>query len=160
MGSPAGNVDRVSGTLRHSGGAVEYSRAGIREWRLPLDQIAVIGEFTISSLGDDYFVLFVTPTGDSFRASFYAIGRDACLAALSEHLGAVLQLTLCDSTEFKSRVLWPLSLAGQPLLELVVARPVGRLARVAHHLGIGSTEAHLSEPVRIHLGLPVSTHAP
>jgi len=159
MGSPDADRDRVSGTLKHSDSALEYSRAGIFEWRLPFDRIVIVGEFTISSLGDDYFFLFVTPIGECFQASFYALGQEACLAALSERFGSVLEPALCNSTDLKSRVLWPAALLGQPLLEPIITRPAGFLARMAYGLGLHPGNVHLSVPVRTHLGLSIPTHA-
>ena len=145
------DADRVSGTLILSDRAVEYSRAGVPEWRVPCDRIAVVGEFTDSSLGDDYFLLFITPAGECFQASIYAVGRDACLATLAEQFGSPLELALCNSTEFRSRVLWPPSLLGRPLLEPNIPQPKGLLARAAYRLGRASREARLSESVRAHL---------
>jgi hypothetical protein len=146
--------DRHSGTLAHAPGVVRYSRSGQLVWELPSQRVAVVGEFTIPALGDDYFLLFVTAAGECSHASFYAAGRDGCLAALAQELGSVLEPGLCNSTDFRSRVLWPPALLGQPLLEPTGPGPSGLLPRIAAALGLGSAELGLSSPVLAHLGAP------
>ena len=65
---------------------------------------------------DDYFLVFVTvEEGKAFfsTSSFYAEGRDGVLASLQEKFGQPIQLELFNSTDWKSRVVWPLSMAGK-----------------------------------------------
>jgi len=139
--------DRCSGTLEFTSGALEYSDSGRAIWRTPVQHLAVVGEFTTPSLGDDYFLVFVTPSARCFQASFYAVGRDAALSSLSVVLGASLQPGLCNSTELRSRVMWPPSLLGQPLLE--PSEPARRrfAGRVSALLGLGQSPVPLSPAV-------------
>jgi hypothetical protein len=44
--------------------------------------------------------------------SFYADGREEILANVGERLGSPIELRLANSTDWKSRVLWPPELAG------------------------------------------------
>ncbi len=154
MGSVEAGQDQYSGTLTHSAGVLEYTRSGQAVWRLPSDQIAVVGEFTDGSLGDDYFLVFVSEAGECFQASFYAVGRDACLASLAECLGLVVQPGLSNSTEFRSRVLWPPKLFGQALLAPAGPQQSGLASRLASALGFGRIEIALASPILAHLGLP------
>jgi hypothetical protein len=109
---------------RLEGDAVIYALPGTGGWRVVLDDLRLIGEYTNEDgpFADDYFLVFATEDR-LFEASFYADGRDACLAQLSDRLDTPLLLQLACSTDFDSRILWPESLDGRPLLDF---RPVKR----------------------------------
>jgi hypothetical protein len=86
-------------------------------WSLTIADLAFVGEYTISSLGDDYFLEFITVKdglANWFEVTFYADGRDEAIAALGRKLEQPLTLELCNSTNFKSRVMWPPGLTGKP----------------------------------------------
>jgi hypothetical protein len=87
-------------------------------WRLPVSDIAVVGEYTNANGPwiDDYYLVFVHRDRTCFEASFYASGRDRALDDLGVALGgADLSPGLCNSAEWKTRVLWPSQLADSPL---------------------------------------------
>jgi hypothetical protein len=88
-------------------------------WELPIADVGVVGEATNPSgpWGIDYLLYFATGPDLWFEASFYADGRDEFLLALGEALGNPLELGLCNSVDYASRVLWPRSLAGQPMFQ-------------------------------------------
>src|SRR6266571_3252079 len=89
-------------------------------WRLPVDRILAIGEATTPNgpWVDDYWLCFVTGyDGTWHEASFYTAGRDEVLACLSQRLGIPLELRLCNSTAYRSRVMWPARLFDVPLFE-------------------------------------------
>lgn len=102
-------------------------------WELPVGQVRVIGEATtdIGVFGDDYWLYFATSQGLWDEASFYAAGRDEFLKALSDQLGDKLELGLCASTNFASRVVWPPHLVGKPMFVYTPKWPTNRLARAA-----------------------------
>jgi len=82
-------------------------------WQFAWDQLVCLGEYTISSWGDDYFFVFVTRDGYCYESSFYARGRDELLEALGKKLNSTLACGLCNSTEWKSRIIWPATLEDQ-----------------------------------------------
>ena len=83
---------------------------------------------------DDYFFVFLTDS-HFYEASFYAEGRDTFLSEVSELLGAKISCGLVNSTDFKSRVMWPPDIEGQPFYDFVpVPRPEGFWAGLKHRL--------------------------
>jgi len=143
--------DEWAGTLDFRDGRLRYSSNGNLLWDIPEADVAVVGEFTVSAFGSDYFVVFVTGTGLCFQASFYARGRDAALGSLGAALGSPLVHGLCNSAEFRSRVMWPDALIETPLL----SRPVTSIgARVLQSIQFWKDhEVPLSPDVLRHLGV-------
>ena len=96
-------------------GTVVYDCGDDRLWEIALDRIRVVGEFTTSSWGDDYFLVLVTDEGRWFEGSFYSENSAEFLLDLGEQVGAELKFGLCNSTELKSRVMWPTPIKDDPL---------------------------------------------
>jgi hypothetical protein len=120
------NSKNKSGRISLENETIFCSTPEERQWRLPIADVRVIGEFT-NEAGphlDDYFFLFITSDPSSWHyASFYADGRDGFLDELGRKLGTKLECGLCNSTGFKSRVIWPKSLEGGPLFEFAPEAP-------------------------------------
>jgi len=139
--------ENTSGTLRLDLGTIVYELPG-NGWRLKLSDVRLIGEYTNSDgpfLGD-YFVVFLTAAeGGWHQASFYADGRDAFLADLAEHLGSPIKTGLAGSTDFKTRILWPSEISGEPLMK-VVPKPTRRARLWAKLTGVQDIE--LSDTAR------------
>lgn len=106
----SGRIELVNGVVRY------HSNIG-GPWELRLSDVLVIGEMTNDHgpLGDDYFLCFATDPDGWYEASFYAEGRDEFIECLSVALGYPLQLLLVGSTDYTSRVMWPASLADEPM---------------------------------------------
>ena len=90
---------------------------GQPSWALPIESIVLISEYTTDEgpYADDYFLVFVTAEDSKFyfsTCSVYSDGRDETLSVLQERLGSPIQLALVDSTEWRSRVVWPAKMAG------------------------------------------------
>lgn len=112
------------------GDEIVYSCGGEAQWRVPLSAVEVIGEFTNESgpWGDDYFLSLVADEGSTwFEASFYAEGANESLVLLGAGLGENLQWSLCNSTGFRSLVMWPPQLAGRPMFEFRQEGFLGKL---------------------------------
>lgn len=101
------------------GETIRYRSPTYGEWEIPLSALRVLGAYTNEDGPglDDWFLFFGSDDGEARVASAYGRGRDGFLADLSARLGTPLSLDLVFSTTFASRVLWPPSLAGQPLFE-------------------------------------------
>ena len=124
-----------SGRIQLDGDVIRYRSAVYGDWDLPVSELRIVGECTNQDgpVVDDYFFCFATGPGMWFEASFYAEGRDEFLEALGVKLGARLVTGLCHSTDFASRVLWPPSLAGEPMFAYTELPPeglIGRLLRI------------------------------
>ena len=113
--------EEYSSVLRCADHTISY-RAFQSTWSLPVSAIQLIAEFTNSDGPhiDGYFFVFMTaPEGGWYQASFYAKGRDEVLAALSARLGAPIECGLCNSTEYKTRIIWPAHLKDLPLMDVI-----------------------------------------
>ncbi len=91
-------------------------------WRTPLASILVIAEYTTNEgpYVDDYFVEFWSlEDGALLKASssFYAAGIDDAFAGIAAKLKTDFTFGLTGSTEWASRVMWPLELVGHPYFE-------------------------------------------
>src|SRR5215510_9545356 len=85
-------------------------------WSLPVESLVLISEYTTDEgpYIDDYFLVFVTVEDGSLyfsTCSFYSDGVDETFSILRERLGSPIQLGLVDSTEWRSRVVWPVKIA-------------------------------------------------
>lgn len=119
-------------------------------WRLPVSDIAVVGEYTNANGPwiDDYYLVFVRRDRTCFEASFYASGRDRALDDLGVALGgADLSPGLCNSAEWETRVLWPSQLVDSPLWVLKHEAPSGVWSRVLDVVRLGKQTAVLSPRV-------------
>ena len=140
-----------SGQLWMESGTIHYEYQG-GCWSVPVSDVKVIGEHTDDHGPgvDDYFFVFLTKT-HSYEASFYAEGRDQLLDEISREFGTPLVCDLVNSTDFRSRVMWPTSLAGQPLFDfLPKLRNEGLWSRCKDVL-LPLVEYHLSEAVKLEL---------
>ena len=123
-----------SGELRCSAGVITYHSAG-GDWSVPVADVRLIGEYTNSDgpYLDDYFLVFLTaPEGGWHQASFYAKGRDEALAELSRSVGAPLECGLCDSTHYKTRIMWPPHLRNEELMEVLPLRKQNPCQKFLH----------------------------
>jgi hypothetical protein len=121
-----------SGQILLDGDVIRYRSAVYGNWDLSLADVRIIGESTNQSgpFADDYFFCFATGPEMWREASFYADGRDEFLRALGARLGVPLDVGLCHSTDFASRVLWPPSLAGQPMFRYQDVSPKDFLGKL------------------------------
>ena len=130
------NWTEGSGRIWLRDGVIHYRSTTFGDWDLPLASVRIIGESTNESgpFFDDYFFCFATGPEMWFQASFYARGRDAFLEELSRTLGCKISAGLCHSTGFASRVIWPASLAEQPMFQFnnqPTKSLIGRLFRLS-----------------------------
>ena len=146
-----GPIDMAkSGKLEFRGDALWCDGGPTGSWRLPSSDVSVVGEYTNANGPwiDDYFLVFVRPDRMCFEVSFHARGRDQALSDLGIALGgAVLRPGLCNSTEWRTRVLWPLQLADSPLWVLQREPPSGVWRRVLDVAGLPCRTAVLSATV-------------
>lgn len=121
-----------SGELKCANGLLSYKAEGI-SWDLKILDIRLVGEYTTADgpYLDDYFFVFLTALeGGWYEASFYARGRDEVLPALGLALGAPIETGLCNSAQYKTRIMWPPKWKGQELMEVLPPKEQGLLARL------------------------------
>lgn len=127
--------------------------SGNIRWTVSIDDIILVAEYTTDEgpLADDYYLIFCTIEADSAvfaSCTFYVDDRDAALSSVADKLGSPLELHLCGSTVWASRVLWPPSMMEEQYFTFKTAEPRNifeRLQRVAFG---PVTERFLSDPVQ------------
>jgi hypothetical protein len=102
-------------------------------WEIPISEIRIVGEHTNQSgPAVDYFFIFLTASG-GYEASFYAEGRESLLMELGQQLDSQLDCRLVNSTNFKSRIMWPPEMQDKALFDYTPApKPKGIWARIKH----------------------------
>jgi hypothetical protein len=121
-----------SGELRCVDGLLSYKAEGV-SWNLKISDIRLVGEYTTANgphIDDCFFVFLGAFEGGWHEASFYARGRDEVLPALGASLGAPIETGLCNSTHYKTRIIWPPRWRGQELMEVLPPKKKGLLARL------------------------------
>jgi tetratricopeptide (TPR) repeat protein len=153
----AGGKDTIAnGELQVEAGVLRYESAATR-FRLPLDEIVLVGEYTTSNGPGaiDYFVVFFTHDGLRYDASFYAKGRDAALEMLSDYWQVPVELQLAASTSLASNIVWPSSHAGQELFEFHQQPATKFFGRLLERIGLTTFEQRLSAAAQQVLGRTV-----
>jgi len=147
-----------SGRLWLEGESVCYASQNLSSWKLPIDEIRIVGEMTNPNgpFQDDYFICFVQDGGGWLEASFYAEGRDSLLDALGTRWGTPLDLHLAGSTDFASRILWPRHLRGEPLFNFTNETPRGVWQRLRNWV-LPRTQQTLSQAASVELSTAAKT---
>ena len=142
-----------SGIIRFQDAEIHYELPN-GGWRLPVSAIRVIGEHTDDHgpYIDDYFLIFLTDC-DAFEASISAAGLEQFLRDLSHFLGVRLSLELANSTDYKSRVIWPPDLTGEPLFDYSRVRRNDGLIATLKDKWFPQISRKLTKPVRNKLTL-------
>ena len=125
-------TQEVKSQICLTGGTIKYTSEFFADWTVPLSEVRLIGECTNQDgpMVDDYFICFASDAQGWLEASFYSEGRDSFLKEVGQALGVEVELGLCNSTDFKSRILWPENLAGRPMFiysDQVPKSKIGRL---------------------------------
>ncbi len=139
-----------------------YSAEGVEIlWRVAVDRIQVMGEYTTSAGPDleDYFLVFVCDRDTWYEVPMSATGIDRLLQSLSRHLESELSLNLVNSVELRSSVLWPSELKGEDLFRFEDFRPSGFLHSIAHLVGVRRVSFKLAEPLFDYLDDPPTASA-
>lgn len=85
-----------------------------------IDEIVIIGEYTINSMNDDWFLVFIDKSGNWKSISLYAENIEEILSFLSNKFYSDLkQTTLANSPVWKSVVRYPFSIKGKELFNLI-----------------------------------------
>jgi hypothetical protein len=122
-----------SGVLRFDGSLITYTSQHYRSFSIPLAEVAVIGEFTTDNgpVIDDWFLVFAPRHGSEwFEASMYADGIESFRNQLSATLGSSIIGRLAASTDFASRIIWPVGFADRPLFSFSPVTASGFLRRI------------------------------
>jgi hypothetical protein len=119
-------------------------------WELPISDLVLVGEYTTEDGpgSEDHFICVVDRNGNRYDVSDEA-GSGELIRALSATLGISLKPRLSLKTQFESCILYPPSVAGQPLFtqpkpaRSLVERVKGLLVGVSHRLDLSPTAEQL-----------------
>lgn len=136
-----------SGQIEFDRDVIRYSSKTYPSWTIRLGDVRLIGEATNQDgpFADDYFLCFATNSERWYEASFYAENRDDFLATLGARLGTEFRLELSFSTDFSSRILWPVEYADQPMFDFRDIPPQTVFGRFLNFLGFSKNEQHFSD---------------
>jgi hypothetical protein len=127
-------------SLEVSGSTLCFRGDGIAlNWSVEIKDIILIAEYTTNEgpYVDDYYIIFVTiENGKAYFAScmLYADGTTVALAELKERFGMLSEFGLLRSTEWVSRVMWPVHLAGSDYFQFTEVKPIGLWERISKML--------------------------
>ncbi len=147
-----GSASIVAGQLHHQAGPI-CGAVPARDWTIDLSDLHLIAELTTpGGPAFDFFYVFVVgsaPLAYLLPAeSLESTGHQAFLGALEDSVGGALYQSLACSLEYRSSVMWPPDLAGQPVIEFATTPLPGPVNRV---LGLTRTSflfgAHASSAV-------------
>ena len=131
------------------GNAIHYATRDAEVWELPIAEVRVIGEYTTPNgpYIDDYFFVFLS-TDYWYEASFYSEGGLELLPKLSGDLKEELACGLQNSTNWKSRVIWPPDIKEEPLFDIVPAEMPTKLWDRIKYKMVSHVVFHLTRKVK------------
>lgn len=112
---PSSTLEEKSGRVKLAADRLSYTALNGTGWSIDLAEIRLIAEETIEAWGDDWWI-HIAIESSWVRFPFYTAGFQDVWDHLADTFPG-MELGLANSTSFKSRVLWPESLRGQPLFD-------------------------------------------
>lgn len=149
---PKSEPDPKSGKLELKDSRLSYTSPDYGEWEITADDVVVFGDYTTDNgpVIDDWFMVFVLNDRTWAEASNYCAGSEDVREALAKRWNVEsLYGELCYHTDFASRVIWPMELAGQPLFQFTPRHQ--SWWETIKAFGIGLIDKDLSQEVRRHL---------
>lgn len=146
-------VSLDSGTLELARRALTYTAEGQQRWRLRIDDLRLIAEYTNEDGPglDDYFYVFAAGHPCSlYEAPMYA--ESGILEKIGAELGIDLQTGLANSTTFNSRIIWPPPLADRPFWSYSGRRREPGVWNWVKARVVPLVDSELTEEVRAYLG--------
>jgi hypothetical protein len=110
--------------------AVQYT-----SWKVLLDDISIIGEYTTpcGPVSEDYFIAFVDREGKVYDAPMSAL-EFATTDFLHARIGHFC-FGLANSTDLRSRIMWPPAYANEPLFAFTPVEPTTLQDRIRKLIG-------------------------
>lgn len=116
------------------------------------NSVAVVGEYTTPSgpIDDDHFLVIVLRSGNMFLYPTNKI--EHLLPPLEKVIGMKVEYGLCNVTDFASRVMFPLTLAGHQLFEFKrTGRGLWEWLKIIRNFGIAEMSTELTQEIKTHL---------
>ena len=127
---------------------IHYAIRDSQAWELPIAELRVMGEYTMpNGPYDDYFFVFLSDN-NWYEASFYCQGGLELLPKLGDELKEGLACGLQNSTNWRSRVIWPPDIKEEPLFDIVPAAMPAKLWDKIKYKMVSPVEFHLTSKVK------------
>ncbi len=98
-------------------GVLDCSLSRSRSWRLPVAELAVVGEYTASAWGDDHFFVYVSKSGKWHECEAGVENHIPVIEQLADIYGIKIEAKLNHLTTWADVVLWPRAIHGKPLFK-------------------------------------------
>lgn len=110
-------MQNISGEIKVESDKIIWNYQNEIIAEIQFSDILMIGGYTIDSISDDYFIVFVLNNGSWKRISMFAENINELFVALSENFNFEAgQLQLANSTNWNSIISYPKSLRGKNFL--------------------------------------------
>jgi hypothetical protein len=110
----------MSGEIEVENDKITWKCNGEKVAEVNLNQISIIGEYTVDSIHDDWFIVFVEKDGTWKRISMFAENVAELLIVLAEKFNPEIGKTqLTNSTKWNSVISYPELLRGKNLFKIV-----------------------------------------
>ena len=110
----------MSGEIEVENDKITWKCNGEKVAEVNLNQISIIGEYTVDSIHDDWFMVFVEKDGTWKRISMFAENVAELLIVLAEKFNPEIGKTpLTNSTKWNSVISYPELLRGKNLFKIV-----------------------------------------
>lgn len=111
----------------------------------------VVGEYTVPAGPelDDYFLVTVDRLGNMKQIAMSE--ADTCIKQLEDRLGVRLRFGLNQSTDFASRVVYPLQLQGRPLIDFESRSGLRAVVDAFRHFGWRDVEVRVTSEISDYL---------
>jgi hypothetical protein len=110
----------MSGEIEVENDKITWICNGEKVAEVNLNQISIIGEYTVDSIHDDWFIVFVEKDGTWKRISMFAENVAELLIVLAEKFNPEIGKTqLTNSTKWNSVISYPELLRGKNLFKIV-----------------------------------------
>lgn len=121
---------------------IVFFREGKEIVRIAVDEIRLIGEYTTSDgpFVDDWFIVFLTSPIDWKQISHYTPGMPELLRELSQLLDAAIVGSLSWSTNWKTSIIWPPTVAETEMWDVQIKPPETLWQKLRGTLGMGSDQ--------------------
>jgi hypothetical protein len=135
---------------------VECSKDRSLLWTMRLDAIVLVAEYTTNSgpWVDDWFLVLWELDHSSLRTAQVSVDENVgklVIAKLAERSKDMIELGLVNSTDWRSRVVWPPSLKGANYFKLTPFYEPGASGWLKHKMFGPPLDLGLTDEVRFYL---------
>lgn len=132
------------------GSTLYYECKGEVFFELELENVKLIGEYTNDQgpFFDDWFLVFVDVQNRSFKVSMYSENIENTIDEIVKFFQFERTLSLVNSADWKSVILWPERMKGKEFLQLIQVKPTTFLGKIGAIFGLKRTGLDVTDEVK------------